>query len=126
MRVAIHKKNLEITTALQDFIDAKLVRPVGKILKSISKKELPLLEIEIGRNTNHHQKGKVYHAEANLSMGGIFLRAEVDEDDVRKACDLLKDELTREIVKFKSKKLDASKKEARKAKESLNNLTDNL
>lgn len=117
MRVVIHKKNLEITAALQNFIDIKLIRPVEKVLKNILDKELPLLEIEIGRNTNHHRKGMVYHAEANLSLGRVFMRAEVDEDDMRKACDLLKDELLREIVKFKNKKQDVYKKSARKAKE---------
>ncbi|MDP3710668.1 MAG: ribosome-associated translation inhibitor RaiA [bacterium] len=119
MRVVIHKKNLEITPSLQDFIETKLIKPVEKVLKNISGKELPLLEIEIGRNTKHHLKGKVYHVEANLSIGGIFLRAEIDEDDAHKACDMLKDELLREIVKFKSKRLDVYKKEARKAKENL-------
>ena len=126
MRVVIHKKNLEITPALQNFIDAKLIKPVERVLKNVSDKELPLLEIEIGRNTKHHRKGRIYHAEANLSLGRIFIRAEVDEDDMRKACDLLKDELLGEIVKFKSKKLDVSKKESRIAKESLKNLTNNL
>ncbi len=115
MRVTIHQKNLEVTPALSDFINSKLVKPLEKRLKKFESLS-PLLEIEVARSTRHHHKGKVYHAEANLTLGGVLLRAEVDDEDVRTACDLLEKELLGELSKHLDKTRSVTKKNARSVK----------
>lgn len=119
MRVILHKKNLEITPALQDFVEKKLVEPVRKRLKGLPEEELPILEIEVGRPSRHHLKGRVYHLEANLSLGKNLLRAEVDNEDVRAGCDILKDELLQKLTNYKNKQETVLKKKARRAKEEM-------
>lgn len=117
MRVIVHKKDLEITNALSDFIEKKLVAPLQKRLKSFSASSLPMLDLEIGRLTRHHRKGDVYYVEGNLNINGNVLRAEATDQDIHTACDLLKDELIREITKFKDKQGTVSKKAGRKIKQ---------
>ncbi len=112
MRVTLRQKNLEVTPALSDFINSKLVKPLEKRLKKFEKLS-PLLEIEVGRTTRHHHKGMIYHAEANLTLGGDLLRAEVDDQDIRTACDLLEKELLGELSKHLDKKRYTAKKTAR-------------
>ena len=112
MRVSIHQKNLEITPALSDFINSKLVKPLERRLKNFEKLS-PLLEIEVARTTRHHHKGKVYHAEANLTLGGDLLRAEVDDQDIRTACDLLEKELLGELSRHLDKQRSTAKKTGR-------------
>lgn len=119
MRVTIRQKNLEITPALNVYLETKLLKPLRRLLKSSLGKELPILELEFGRASFHHHKGKVYHAEANLSLGGKLLRAEVDGEDIRAACDLLEEELERQILTYKDKTLALHKRNARRAKKDI-------
>ena len=119
MRVIIHQKNLVITPALNVYIEAKLLKPLRRLLKPYSGKEFPILELEFGRVTRHHRKGKVYHAEANLSLGGKLLRAEADDEDIRTASDLLEEELEKQIKAHKSRMLALYKRGARRAKKEM-------
>ncbi len=119
MRVTIRQNNLEVTPALGVYIEAKLLKPLRRLLKSHPSQELPILDLEFGRTTRHHLKGKVYHAEATLSLDGKVLRAEVDEEDIRAACDLLEEELKKEVLSYKNKTIALHKREARRVKKDL-------
>jgi ribosomal subunit interface protein len=118
MRIAIRQKNIEVTPALRVYIEAKLIRPVEKLLQGVTK-ELSLMDLELERTTAHHRKGKVYRAEANISLGKSLLRAEAEDEDIRAACDLLEEELKREITHFKSKRSAQEFRRAREAKKRL-------
>src|SRR3989338_2144353 len=115
MRVTIRQKNIEITDALRVYIETKIIKSVEKLLGKAAD-GLPILDLEFTRNTQHHRKGKVYHAEANLLLGKTRLRAEVDDEDMRAACDLLEEELRREIITFKNKRRTLAKRGARRIK----------
>ena len=112
----MHQKNLEFTPSLSAAIESKLVKPLEKRLQNFVGKDLPILTLELGRSTRHHHKGNVFYAEGNLSIGKKLLRAEVTDQDIHTACDLLKDELLGEINKLKEKKESVSKKSAREVK----------
>ena len=118
MRVTIRQKNLEITDALRVYIETKIIKTVRQLLGSAAD-DLPILDLEFMRTTEHHRKGKVYHAEANLSLGKTRLRAEVDDEDMRSACDLLEEELRREITTFKNKRRTLAKRGGRKIKKEI-------
>lgn len=119
MRVTIRQKHIENTPALAEYIDTKLVKRVERLLKGVGEKELPVFELECARTTRHHRKGMVYRMEANLSIGGVLLRAAVDDEDMRAACDLLEEELEREILSFKNRRTAVEKRNARRFKKDL-------
>lgn len=116
MRITIRQKNLKITPPLATYIESKVVRPVGKLLKWVSAMELPILNLEFSRSTRHHQKGKVYRAAASLALDGKLLRAAVDDEDIRACCDLLQEELEREILSYKSRIVALARRGSRQAK----------
>mgnify|MGYP001568010046 FL=1 len=116
MRVTVRQKNLKITPALTRYIEQKILKPVRRLLKESTTRELPILDLEFGRTTLHHRKGKVYHAQANLTLGKKLLRAEVDDEDIRAACDLLEEELEEEIRSYKGKRLSLLKRQGRSVK----------
>lgn len=99
------------------YIESKLLNPIKKIAKDIAQKELPVLDLEFSRTTRHHQKGKIYRAEANLTIGKKMLRAEVEEGDIRLCCDILKEELERVIVDFKNRSRSIVRRGAREVKD---------
>ena len=119
MRITLRSKNLTLTPALRTYIDIKVLGPVRKLLKDALETDLPVLDLEFSRTTRHHQKGKVFYAEANLTIGKRLLRAEVYDEDIRVCCDILKDELDREIRRFKNKAVARERRGARKAKKEL-------
>lgn len=124
MRITIRKKNLDITPALREYMDEKIVRPIGKLLKRAAGYDLPILDMEVERTTQHHRKGDVYRAEANLTIGGHMIRAEAVDMDIRAACDAVHDELAREIKTFKEKNETLTKREGRRVKEDLHTDSD--
>ena len=119
MRVTIRQKDIEITPTLHEYIEQKIVQSVGKFLKHEGEKGMPLLDIEVARTTHHHKKGQVYRVSATLTMGKKLIRAEVEEEEVHAACDLLEDELKREITSYKSKSFSVFKRFARRIKKEL-------
>ena len=119
MRVAIRSKNLDITPSLRNYVEAKVLGPVRKLLRGAAETDLPMLDLEFSRATRHHQKGRVYYAEANLTLGKRVLRAEATEEDIRVACDVLKDELDRAIRRFKNQSIARGRRDARRAKKEL-------
>lgn len=119
MRVTIRKKNLEITPPLRAYIEIKVIQPVEKLLHSDIGGDLPLLEIEVERTTHHHRKGFVYRIETNLTLGKRLIRAEAAAEDIRAACDIVEEELRRELTSYKSRSFSLLKRIARRVKHEL-------
>ena len=108
MKVIIQAKNFKLNNALYDFITEKmddLARVIGRI-----NDESIEARVEIGKPSGHHKKGDVFYAEINLKMPGKLLRAISENWDVRLAVTEVKDELQRQIRKYKEKTRDLSRR----------------
>ena len=119
MRITIRGKDLEVTPPLREYIESKVVLPVSRLIKNVKTSELPIIDIEVGRTSRHHQKGEVYHVRADLHFNSVFAHAEIEHGDVRTACDLLRDELKREIVTRKERAIALHKRDARRVKDKI-------
>ena len=119
MRVSIRQKNLEITPALREYLETKIIKSVEKLLMGGEKAALPILDLEVARTTQHHRKGEIFRVQATLSWGGITLRAEHEDIDTRTACDEVEEELKREIKKQRTRAFSLLKRGARKVKKDL-------
>lgn len=106
MRTMIHTKNLELTPSIEIFVKQKM-DTIAKLFKP--GEQLTEARIEIGKPSSHHQKGPVYYAEINLKIGGKLLRATTEHVDLRTAIDFARDEVERQIKKFKSKIRDTQR-----------------
>lgn len=115
MRIVFKGKNADLTPALRAYIEQKLIRPARQLLVFADASD-PLLEIEVARTTRHHRKGRVWWAEANLTIGRRLLRAEQSGEDPREVIDLVEEELKREIVAHKGKSKTKEIRGARKLK----------
>ena len=119
MRVTIRQKDLKITPVLTRYIEQKVLKPVRRLLKEGISSEPLILDLEFGRTTSHHRKGRVFRAEASLIIGKKMLRAEAEAEDIHASCDLLEAELVREINGFKGKRLAQDRREGRTVKKEL-------
>lgn len=106
MLLNIKATNLELTPKLKVYIQKKM----DMLDKYLGKLNVINARVEISKTTNHHLRGEIYSAEANLSLGSDLLRVERTEKDLFKAIDKVKDHLESVIKKYKDKKIDRKKK----------------
>ena len=114
MKIIIKATNLKLDLKIEEYVKEK-IGGVDKLLNSIDKNVVEA-RVEIGKTTKHHQKGDIFRAEVNLSLPGQLLRAEAEEWDLKVAIDQVKNELKREIKKYRGKKETKFKRGARRAK----------
>lgn len=74
------------------------------------------IDIDVGMNSNHHNKGNVYYAEVNMSIPGRLVRVVKEEADLYKAIDKVKDHLKVELEQEKEKMRRKDKHELREQK----------
>jgi len=79
-----------------------------KFLKRFSGKPIEL-QVEVGKPSQHHHKGEIFYAEANLILPGKEFRAVNNNYDLRVAIDRVREELARQIVKYKEVRIENRK-----------------
>lgn len=104
MKIDISYKNITPDAPLKVFIEEK----IGALEKYIS--DGGEIRVEIGKPSRHHRSGDVFYAEANLKIGKTLLRAESAKADPRVAIVEVKEELQKQIKKFKEKKKDVERR----------------
>lgn len=104
--------NIDLTEAISDYVEKK----IGALQKIIRQDLEALAEIEVGKTSHHHNKGDVFRAEVNLTMGDKQFRSVAVENDLYKAIDKVKDGIMREVKNAKDKRDNLFKKGHRKVK----------
>jgi putative sigma-54 modulation protein len=100
MRITeIKVRNVEMTDAIREYVEGKLSG-----LEKFCEKYSPCdIRVEVGKESNHHNKGEIFRAEINMTIPGEVLRAESTKDDLYAAIDDAKDELKRQLIDRKER-----------------------
>ena len=120
MRTTIKTKNITLTEAISEYLD-KRFSTLGKYIQESD--DSVILDIEVGKISNHHKSGDIFRAEANLHGRGLSLRAEAEQSDLYAAIDIVKDEMVEALRSKRSKKIDAIRRGGAKIKAFLKGLT---
>jgi len=115
VKIIIKTKNLELTASLENLINKKMdgLKKFIGILKGKSAEVF----VEVEKETKHHRKGDIFKSEAILQLPGKKLVARAHGEDVAKAIVEVKEELEREIRKYKSKMIEIPRRQAQKFKQ---------
>ncbi len=113
MRIIIKTKNLELTDALNAYVQ-KHFQAIGKLVKDNAD-----IFVEIEKETLHHRKGQVFCAEAEVILPGKKIMAKAKADDLLKAIVQVKKELEREIKNHKTKTIELPRRQFRKIKKEI-------
>ena len=98
MNISIHANSTELTDALREYTEKKMEGLV-KYFEGITR-----VAVDIGLISTHHQKGKIFFAEANVHLPqGKMIRVRKEAEDLYKAIDKVKDHLKVELDEFKNK-----------------------
>ncbi|MFZ3055065.1 MAG: ribosome-associated translation inhibitor RaiA [Minisyncoccales bacterium] len=101
MKTKIKATNINLTPYLEDLIKEKMA-DIAKLLKG---EKVLIAEIEVGLTSKHHQKGDIYRAEIQIEVPNKLLRAVSEKEDFRAALTDAKDEIGKQIIKYKDKKI---------------------
>ena len=103
MNIIIKATNIKLSPSINEYIEEK----IGVLEKFLKNFESDLIEarVEVGKTRRGQRQGDIFKAEVNLSIGGQLIRAEETGDSLMASIDLVKDRLSREINRYKDKKM---------------------
>jgi len=120
MIIQIKTTNIELNESLKIFVEEKVMELKKNLVKfdevPEQGREKINVHVEIGKISKHHRKGDVFRAEIQVYLPKKLLRVVVKGIDLRSAIIEARDELDREIKKYKGKRLVRARGWARKAK----------
>ena len=111
MKITIKGTNIKLTPEIYHLINEK-IGTLDKFIKDVNP-ALIKADVEVGITTRHHQQGDIYRAEVNIGLPGNNLRAEAERENIDLAITEVKDELQRQLKKYKGKQTAEQKREGR-------------
>ncbi|MFZ2049151.1 MAG: ribosome-associated translation inhibitor RaiA [Minisyncoccia bacterium] len=102
MKINLKGTGIVLTDAITDYATKK----IGTLEKFVDKKlDGVIFRVEVGKTTKHHKGGDVFKAEVNVTGGGLDIYAVAEAEDLYAAIDLVEEEVQRELVQGKTRKL---------------------
>ncbi len=96
----IKATGIELTDAIRDAVEKDLASLDTLVARY---GEVASANVEVGKTTNHHQKGDVFRAEINLQIPGKTLRVEEIGEDLYTVIKEAVRTLGREVIKEKER-----------------------
>jgi putative sigma-54 modulation protein len=119
MNINIKATNIELTSAIEEYVHRKIESVEKFIIKSGAH-----INVEVGKTTNHHKSGDVYKAEIEIKNEGNTFFAMAETDDLYKAVDMAREEIVRELTSTKDRNNSLFRRGARSVKKMLKGLSD--
>ena len=126
MNIIIKTKNIELTESLRAYVN-KRVDGLKKFITILHDDTVPLPKgktlsevfLDIKKETSRHKKGDIFTVEATIHLPGRSLVAKAHGEDLGKAVTQVRDELKREIRKYKLKKIELPRRKAKKSRKEI-------
>ncbi len=110
---------IELTDAIRSYVLEK----IGSIEKLLpANDESASAQVEVGKETRHHESGEIFKAEVNLHFRGHHLYAVERAVDLYAAIDLVRDEIVRQVNSSMEKKTTLVRRGGRAIKNALRGL----
>ncbi len=106
MQLDIKTKDIELTDAIRAHVEEKMASLEAKISRF---GDSVTAEVEVGKTTNHHNKGDIFRAEVHVRLPGKLVYAEAVHEDLYTAVNEAKQDADRQIVDYKDKMEDSRK-----------------
>lgn len=97
----------EFTPAISDYLE-KIIVSLDKLVPEHD--ESALVDIEVGKTTNHHKSGDIFRAEVNFRSALGHFRGEAEAGDVYSAIDIVRDEIVEQVRSKKDRKMSLVRK----------------
>jgi ribosomal subunit interface protein len=118
MNIRIKATNITLSEQLSDYINKAL----SKVSKTVDSDPTVQCDVEVGRTTNHHQKGEVFMAEIHVVGTGLDAYARTEHEDLNAAITETRDEVMSKIRTMKGKRISFIRRSGARAKDMLRGL----
>ncbi|MCF7834172.1 MAG: ribosome-associated translation inhibitor RaiA [Candidatus Pacebacteria bacterium] len=123
MKINLQGKNIELTDQIKDYV-LKRVTNLEKLLQgSEDVQSEAVVVFEVGKNTQHHKAGDVFHADCYVDINGDRFYSSADEEDLYTAVDKVRESLFKEISRNKGRKQTLFKRGAMSVKKMMKGLS---
>jgi len=123
MDINIKATNITLTPDISDYLDKRL----KSFEKYVDAEDTSiLLNVEVGKTTDHHKSGDIFRAEINLHISGRDLRSVSEQETLYSAIDDAKDEMTRELRRHKRKRLHLMRRGGARVKAFMRGVTERV
>ncbi len=95
---------MDLTPAIRQYVEEKF-----KLLEKYTD-IITQIDIDLGKTTNHHQKGDIFTCAAIVQITGDVLKIEKTEEDLYKAVDKVKDHYREVLVNLKERERSDDRK----------------
>jgi putative sigma-54 modulation protein len=102
MKLVIQGKNLEVTTAIHEYVHQKITKAVSHFEQLTTEVDVHL---SVARNPRINPKQT---AEVTIYANGTVIRAQESSENLYASIDLVADKIARQLRKFKEKRQDKS------------------
>jgi putative sigma-54 modulation protein len=104
MKITIHSKNLEITSAINDYINKRLSHVEKFLGHNLDVVDAAEFNVDIEKTSNHHKEGEIFLAEVVALVRGRSYTVKAQKEDLYQAIDKVEDELVRVIEHNKERR----------------------
>ncbi|MFZ2149719.1 MAG: ribosome-associated translation inhibitor RaiA [Minisyncoccia bacterium] len=123
MQINLQSKNIELTDEIRDYA-LKRMENLGKFVSNIKEEKGEVkATFEVGKSTNHHKAGEIFHADCSITVNGENFYAESDNEDWHNTIDEVAEKLFNEISKNKDRKQTLFRRGAKSVKKMLKGLS---
>lgn len=104
MKIQIHHQNFELTEPFQKYLNQKF--------STLNKYQANILNFQVNINRDaKHQSGDIFSLEVLVTMPNkVTLVARENHQDARAAVDLIQENIARQLVKYKDKRVSKLRK----------------
>lgn len=114
MKINIKATGTDLTDGIKTAIESGL-ESFTKLLKNWAPED-SIIEVEVGKESKHHEKGDVFFAEVHFVFGANEIYAHSKASDVYSAIDDVGKECKRQFISLKEKTLTKKRNDGRAAK----------
>ena len=112
MNINIKTTNITLSEAISEYTSKRL----QKIIKIIGDDTSMKCDVELGRTTDHHNKGEVFRAEIHLTGKGMNTYASAEKNDLYSAIDEVQEDVLRSVGTHKGKKISLIRRGGKQVK----------
>ena len=116
MHITTKATNIQLDDSVSNYLQPRL-EAIERLIDPSD--TTAMCNVEVGRITEHHQEGKVFRAEINITTVGGAFRATAVKDSLTEAIDEVKDEIMQELRRHKDKQGSLLRRGGRRIKDLL-------
>lgn len=104
MTINLRAVGMDLTPAIREYVEEKF----GTLEKYAA--HIIQMDVEIGLETKHHNKGEIFSCSVNVDIPGDLLKIERTADGLYKAIDEVRDHVRETLAQRKDRQIDSHRK----------------